>query len=97
MQSVGCFAVAPDVTSSSLERNRSLEPTSPPPAPAPASSDVDPLESLHDRFAPQLEAVSEHLLDANERAKAFIRENPGTALLGAAALGFVIGKWASRR
>lgn len=34
--------------------------------------------------------------DFNQRAIAFIRERPGTALLGALALGFVVGKLASR-
>jgi hypothetical protein len=34
--------------------------------------------------------------DFNQRALAFIRERPGTALLGALALGFVVGKLASR-
>jgi ElaB/YqjD/DUF883 family membrane-anchored ribosome-binding protein len=33
----------------------------------------------------------------NQRASAFVRENPGTALLCAVALGFVVGKIASRR
>lgn len=57
----------------------------------------DPLRGLADRFAPQLADAQEQLLEVNERAKRFIRENPGTVLLGAAALGFLIGRWASRR
>ena len=33
----------------------------------------------------------------SRRATTFVRENPGTALLCAVALGFVVGKVASRR
>ncbi len=33
----------------------------------------------------------------NRRASAFVRENPGTVLLCAVAVGFVVGKIASRR
>lgn len=33
----------------------------------------------------------------NRRASAFVRENPGTALLCAVAVGFVVGKIAARR
>ncbi len=58
---------------------------------------VDPLEDLKARLAPQLEEVQERLASAGEQVKDFIKKNPGTTLLGAAALGFLIGKWASRR
>ncbi|MGV3624456.1 MAG: hypothetical protein ACO1OB_26795 [Archangium sp.] len=57
----------------------------------------DPLRELTERFGPQIEDVQERLVEANETVKTFIRKNPGTTLLGAAALGFLIGKWASRR
>lgn len=33
----------------------------------------------------------------NRRASTFVRENPGTALLCAVAVGFLVGKIASRR
>jgi ElaB/YqjD/DUF883 family membrane-anchored ribosome-binding protein len=62
-----------------------------------ASPELDPLEELQARLAPQLEQAQEQLTEVNEKVKTFIRANPGTTLLGAAALGFLIGKWASRR
>jgi ElaB/YqjD/DUF883 family membrane-anchored ribosome-binding protein len=58
---------------------------------------VDPLAELQERFGPQLEEMQERLLDANEKVKTFIKKHPGATLLGAAAVGFLIGKWASRR
>lgn len=68
--------------------------TQPHPEAQPAPS---PLRELTDRFAPQLEDAQAKLEEVNETVKTFIRKNPGTTLLGAAALGFLIGKWASRR
>jgi ElaB/YqjD/DUF883 family membrane-anchored ribosome-binding protein len=68
--------------------------TQPPPD---ASKKPDPVDELHERLGPQLEQAQAQLSELNERAKAFIRENPGTTLLGAAAIGFLIGRWASRR
>jgi hypothetical protein len=44
----------------------------------------------------QIEHARMLLDDLNQRALAFIRERPGTALLGALALGFVVGKLAQR-
>lgn len=52
-------------------------------------------EAAHEASA-QLEHARVLLDDFNQRALAFIRERPGTALLGALALGFVVGKLASR-
>lgn len=52
-------------------------------------------EVAHEATA-QLENARVLLDDFNQRALAFIRERPGTALLGALALGFVVGKLASR-
>jgi ElaB/YqjD/DUF883 family membrane-anchored ribosome-binding protein len=69
--------------------------TQPPEAATPA--EPNPLEELQARLAPQLEQAQEQLTEVNEKVKAFIKKNPGTTLLGAAALGFLIGKWASRR
>lgn len=69
-----------------------------PPQEAPRSSPPQPsLQDLHERLAPQLQQAQEQLMEVNERVKDFVRKNPGTTLLGAAALGFLIGKWASRR
>ena len=49
------------------------------------------------RIAPQLEQAKAALTDWNQRAQTFIRERPGTALLGAVALGYLVGRLASRR
>jgi ElaB/YqjD/DUF883 family membrane-anchored ribosome-binding protein len=65
---------------------------------APRSSAPEPnFQDLQDRLGPQLQQAQEQLMEFNERAKDFIRKNPGTTLLGAAAIGFLIGKWASRK
>lgn len=69
----------------------------PPAAPATPPGVPDPIADLQERLAPQIEAATEQLQEINERVKDFIKKNPGTTLLGAAALGFIIGKWASRR
>ena len=53
-------------------------------------------ELAHEAGA-QIEHARLLLDDLNQRALAFIRERPGTALLGALALGFVVGKLAQRR
>jgi len=44
----------------------------------------------------QVEQARMFLEDINERMSAFVRERPGTALLSAVALGWVIGKIASK-
>jgi ElaB/YqjD/DUF883 family membrane-anchored ribosome-binding protein len=65
--------------------------------PAAQAPPPDPLKDLQDRLAPQLEEVGVRLGETNEHVKSFIRQNPGTCLLGAAAIGFLAGQWASRR
>ncbi|MFT3708384.1 MAG: hypothetical protein QM817_12090 [Archangium sp.] len=68
------------------------------PAPAGgAKTEPDPIAELQERLAPQIEQVTEYANELNDRVKDFIKKNPGTTLLGAAAIGFIIGKWASRR
>jgi hypothetical protein len=57
---------------------------------------VDPLRELRARYGPELHEARENLSELNERVTGFIRKNPGTCLLGALALGFLIGKVASR-
>ena len=51
-------------------------------------------------FARDASAQMEHAKvvfdDLNNRALAFIRERPGVALLGAVALGYLVGKIASK-
>lgn len=73
-----------------------MDPTSPQPngEHAPAG---DPLKALQERLGPQLQQAQERLQETNESVKRFVRENPGTCLLGAAAVGFLLGRWASRR
>ena len=65
-------------------------------APPPVEGD-DPLRDLTDRLGPQFEAAQEQLMQVNERVKEFIKKNPGSTMLGAVAIGFLVGKWASRR
>lgn len=57
----------------------------------------DAARQLQERFGPQLDEARQNLADLNRRVTGFIKENPGTCLLGALAVGFVIGKIASRR
>lgn len=55
------------------------------------------MRDLQERLGPQFEQAQAQLMEVNERVKDFIRRNPGSVLLGAAAIGFLVGKWASRR
>ncbi len=54
-------------------------------------------QALGEQLGPGLEQAKENLNELNRKVSTFIRENPGTCLLGALALGFVVGKIASRR
>jgi hypothetical protein len=51
---------------------------------------------LGDRVRPQLEDAKRRLSSLNDKAVDFIKENPGTCLVGALALGYIIGKIARR-
>ena len=55
------------------------------------------IRDLEERFAPKIEEAKEQLSQVNVRLKGFIRENPGTTLLCAAGLGYLIGRLASRK
>ncbi len=57
----------------------------------------DAVRDLEERFAPRIEEAREQLSLVNVRVKGFIRQNPGTTLLVAAGVGYLIGKLASRR
>jgi ElaB/YqjD/DUF883 family membrane-anchored ribosome-binding protein len=57
----------------------------------------DRAREIQDRIVPQIEEARRNLEDVNTRVVSFIRANPGTCLVGAVALGFLIGKIASRR
>lgn len=65
----------------------------------PAANGHDRREKVQ-QFADQASAQVEHAKvvfdDLNNKALAFIRERPGTALLGALAIGYVVGKLASK-
>jgi ElaB/YqjD/DUF883 family membrane-anchored ribosome-binding protein len=57
----------------------------------------DRARELQERIVPQIEEARRNLVDLNTRVVGFIRANPGTCLIGAVAVGFLIGKIASRR
>jgi ElaB/YqjD/DUF883 family membrane-anchored ribosome-binding protein len=57
----------------------------------------DKARDLQQRVVPQLEEAAQNLTDLNNRVVSFIRANPGTCLIGAVAVGFLVGKLASRR
>ena len=48
------------------------------------------------RLKPKVEEAKRQLSSWNDTAIAYIKENPGRCLLGALALGFVVGKIARR-
>lgn len=52
---------------------------------------------LEERFGPRLAEAREQLEVVNKRVTGFIRENPGTALLCAVGVGYLIGKLVSRK
>ncbi len=54
------------------------------------------VRQLQDRVAPQLDQARRDLSDLNHRTVRFIRENPGTCLIGAVAIGYLVGRIASR-
>lgn len=66
-------------------------------ATAKTADEAEAARAFGQRLGPQLAEASERLQETNERVKDFIRQNPGTCLLGAAALGFLVGRWAARR
>ncbi|HME92479.1 MAG TPA: hypothetical protein VKE49_13700 [Myxococcaceae bacterium] len=52
---------------------------------------------LQARVGPEIREAARGLEDLNARIVEFIRQRPGTCLLGALAFGFIVGKIASRR
>ena len=58
---------------------------------------ADRARQLQDRVVPQIDEARQNLVDLNTRVVGFIRANPGTCLLGAVAIGFLVGRIASRR
>jgi ElaB/YqjD/DUF883 family membrane-anchored ribosome-binding protein len=57
----------------------------------------DKARQLQENMLPQLEEARRNLEDMNTRVVSFVRANPGTCLLGAVAVGFIVGRLASRR
>lgn len=58
---------------------------------------ADRARQLQDQVLPQIDEARQNLVDLNTRVVSFIRANPGTCLLGAIAVGFLVGRIASRR
>jgi hypothetical protein len=56
---------------------------------------ADRARHLQDQL-PNVDEARENLLEMNRQVVGFIKENPGTCLLGALAVGFIVGKIASR-
>jgi ElaB/YqjD/DUF883 family membrane-anchored ribosome-binding protein len=57
----------------------------------------DKARQLQENLLPQIDEARRNLEDMNTRVVSFIRANPGTCLLGAVAVGFIVGRIASRR
>lgn len=57
----------------------------------------DKARQFQENMVPQLEEARRNLEDLNTRVVSFVRANPGTCLLGAVAVGFIVGRLASRR
>jgi ElaB/YqjD/DUF883 family membrane-anchored ribosome-binding protein len=54
------------------------------------------LRQASEQVKPHLDEAKRQLSTFNERATVYVKENPGKCLLGALALGFVVGKIARR-
>ena len=55
------------------------------------------VREVGERVRPQIDEAKRKLESLNTSAVSFIKENPGKCLVGAVALGYLIGKIASRR
>ena len=51
---------------------------------------------IEDRVRPQIDEAKRKLVGFNDQAVAYIKANPGKCLIGAAAVGFIIGRIARR-
>jgi hypothetical protein len=56
----------------------------------------DKARELHERVRPQIEDAKRRLSSLNDTVTGYIKENPGKCVLGAIALGYLIGKIARR-
>jgi hypothetical protein len=57
----------------------------------------DQAQAWQNGLGPQMDEARRNLVEINRQVVGFIRANPGTCLLGALALGFIVGRLASRR
>lgn len=71
--------------------------TPPPVNPPEAAAAKDPMQAAHERLGPRLKEAQAQLATINQKVQAFVKENPGTSLLGALALGYVVGKLVSKK
>jgi ElaB/YqjD/DUF883 family membrane-anchored ribosome-binding protein len=51
---------------------------------------------IEDRVRPQIEEAKRKLNDLNDQAITYVKANPGKCLLGAIAVGFIVGRIARR-
>jgi ElaB/YqjD/DUF883 family membrane-anchored ribosome-binding protein len=56
----------------------------------------DKARELRERVKPQIEDAKRRLSSLNDSVTGYIKENPGKCVLGAIALGYLIGKIARR-
>ncbi|NBD10729.1 MULTISPECIES: hypothetical protein [Corallococcus] len=57
---------------------------------------ADRARQLQDQVLPNVDDARQNLVDLNRQVVGFIKANPGTCLLGAIAVGFIVGRIASR-
>jgi hypothetical protein len=56
----------------------------------------DTARELGERVRPQIEEAKRRLSEINGQVTSYIKANPGKCVLGALALGYIVGKIASR-
>jgi hypothetical protein len=56
----------------------------------------DTARELGERVRPQIEDAKRRLSSLNQQVTTYIKENPGKCVLGAIALGYIVGKIARR-
>ena len=54
------------------------------------------IAEITNRFAPQIDGVRNAVENYQEEATKIIRANPGASLIGALALGFIVGRIVSK-
>ena len=60
-------------------------------------SPLQQLGAMQEQAEAQIQAAKDAMGDFNEKALHFIKERPGLCLVGAVAVGFVVGRIVSRR